>query len=250
LVVRIFRTLTFTVLGNANADAEIGAVVEGQLNLAKRSFALPPGKWTVVSSDEYTASAGVNRTGRIKQQYLVQTDAENRFVAGANVRTTTNSANVSSWNDSNCDRTDTLVRDTFNSGFSFPSCLFVNHLANFGVGVPSNEYDKKIWVWLRDAKVVLPKTAISTLYIKYFSGDFVSVRYSLNPEVGGVAPDTSSVWNQSQWHPEVIKESSERLKYMDALKVWNAALVASSNESLKDGKPQLVSLPVLPGLTR
>jgi hypothetical protein len=220
------------------------------LNLAKRTFALPPGKWTVVNSDEYTANSGVNRTGRIKQQYLVQTDAENRFVAGANVRTTTSSASVTGWNDSSCDRTDTLVRDTFNSGFSFPACLFVNHLANFASGVPSNEYDKKIWVWLRETKVLLPKTAISTLYIKYFSGDFVSVRYSLNPEIGGIAPDTSTAWNQSQWHPELIKESAERLKYMDALKAWNAALVVSSNESLKDGKPQTIGLPTFPGLTR
>ena len=120
-------------IGNVYADAEIGAVVENQLNLSKRAFALPPGKWTVVNSDEFTATVGVSNTGRIKQQYLVQMDAENRFVAAVNIRTTINSATTNGWNDSNCDRKDTVFRDTFNTNFSYPACLLINHAVNFGI---------------------------------------------------------------------------------------------------------------------
>jgi hypothetical protein len=85
-------SLLFLSQGLAWADSELGSIVEGQVNLGKRTFALPPGKWKVINESEFAATSGVNPVGRIKQQYLVQTDAENKFVAAVNIRTTTNTA--------------------------------------------------------------------------------------------------------------------------------------------------------------
>lgn len=237
---------------SAQADAEIGSVVEGQLVLGKRSFALPPGKWTVVNSTEnITTIEGRQEGGRTKGQYLVLTDADNRFIAAANIRTTLGSTRVGSWNDTTCDRKDTLFRDTLDGSIKFPTCLLVNHTTNFwNAGVPSNEYDKKIWSWFQEKKIGLPKTAIVSTYVKFFAGDFVVARYWLNPEVAGIPADTGTAWNQSQWHPELIKSNPDHIRYIDAVKSWNNTLVSESRASLYDGKPTVASLPVLPSLAK
>lgn len=236
----------------AFADDEIGAIVEGQINLGKRTFALPPGKWTIISEAESAATLGVSSVGRIKAQHLSQVDSENRLVATLNLRTTTSSAAVNSWNDSNCaPSSDVIFLDTFNSGFSHPACFVVNHLVNYGkTGAPANDYDKKIYSWLRDSKASLPQTGVILFYIRYFAGDFVTVRYMINPDFAGIAPDNRTAWNQSLWHKDNISASPERVKYVDALKLWSKSMIASSDQSLRNNKPEKAGLPPFPKLDK
>jgi hypothetical protein len=127
--------------------------------------------------------------------------------------------------------------------------LYINHVVNFGnSGTPSNEYDLKIYNWIKESKIQLPKTAIHSFYVRYFSGDFVHIRYSFNPEFSGIPADTANVWSQSAWHKNSISASPERLRFVENVKKWNLALVASSDQSLRDNKPQTIGLPALPGM--
>lgn len=239
----------------AFADAEIGETVESPLVLGKRSIALPPGKWVVVNSTEARAGTdGIAIGAANKGQYLVQLDAQNRLVAAANIRTSlfsSASGGSGGWNDATCNRNDTVFKDTLDGNFKYPTCLLVNHSTNFWTGgVPSNEYDKVIWTWYRDKKVVMPKTAIATVYVKYFSGDYVQVRYWFNPELAGIAPDTTAEWSKSPWHVDLIKSSPDHSRYIDAVKQWNQTLVSANRASLYEGKPSVSSLPALPTLTK
>lgn len=205
----------------------------------------------VNSAEMRTNTDGGTVGGLLKSQFLVLTDADNRLVAAVNIRTTLESTRVGGWNDATCDRKDTLFRNTLDGDFRFPACLLVNHMTGFSsAGVPSNEYDKKIWVWFKERKTVLPKTIIVSSYVKYFSGDFVHIRYWLNPEVAGIPADTGTAWNQSQWHPELIKSNPDHIRYIDAVKSWNNTLVSESRASLYEGKPTVASLPVLPSLAK
>ncbi|MGH8804508.1 MAG: hypothetical protein ACREXN_07175 [Polaromonas sp.] len=248
----LIATVTLLSAIPAQADADIGSVVEGQLVLGKRTFALPPGRWVVVNSSETTTSLDNGTRGAIsKAQYLVLTDADNKLIAAASIRSTLASTHVATWNDATCDRKDTLFRDALDGNFSFPACLLVNHITSFwNAGVPSNEYDKKIWSWYQEKKIALPKTAIASYYLKYYAGDFVQVRYWLNPEVVGIPADTATAWNQSQWHPDLIKSSPDRVRYIDAVKSWSNTLVSANRASLYDGRPNVPSLPALPSLVK
>ena len=188
---------------------------------------------------------------KTKRQHLVLADSQNRLVAAADIDTTLFSTYVSAWSDATCDRKDTVFRDTLDGNFKFPACLLVNHITNFGSGgVPANEYDKVIWTWYRDNKVSLPKTVIFTTYVKYFAGDFVKIRYWLNPDLTGIPSDTASAWNQSPWHRDSIQANPLHSSYIQALQAWNKALVGANRESLYDGKPSISSLPALPTLTK
>jgi hypothetical protein len=175
-------------------------------------------------------------------------DATNALVSAISFRTTIYSTAASSWNDSTCDRKDTLFRDTLDGNFKFPACHLINHVTGFFNNAPSNEYDKRIWSWYKDKKVNLPETAIVSTYVKYFAGDFVQIRVVNNPELAGVKPDGKKVWSESAWHPLLISSSTERSNYIAAVKKWNESLIINGRASLYDGKPIAASLPALPVL--
>jgi hypothetical protein len=235
---------------SAYADASIGDEVSESLTLGKRTFALPPGKWIVVAENANVVSInqGQGAGGTIKSQYLAQLDASNVLVAAISFRTTIDSSAVSTWNDSTCDRKDTLFRDTLDGNFKYPACHLINHVTGFLNSAPSNEYDKRIWSWYKDKKVNLPETAIASIYVKYFAGDFVQIRMFNNPELAGVKPDGKKAWGESAWHPSLISSSTERSNYLAAVKKWNESLITNGRASLYDGKPVAASLPSLPTL--
>lgn len=250
LTVGLAALFVFIAVTPAQADADVGSVIDGQLVLGKRVFALPPGRWIVVNSAESTVGlieSGA-RGASTKSQYLVQVDAENRFIAAVNIRTTLASTHVSYWNDTTCDRKDTLFWDKLDGNFKFPACLLVNYSTNFWKGVPDNEYDKKIWSWYQEKKLTMPSTAVSTAYIKFFAGDFVRATYWFNPELAGIPVDGASVRSQSAWNSELLKSNPERQRYIESVKSWSASLIAANRASLYDGKPNIASLPALPGL--
>jgi hypothetical protein len=231
------------------ADSNIGDVVTTQLRLGKRSFALPPGKWIVIAERENRSSIdGGGNGAKIKNQYLVQQDESGKFIASARIGTTLASTNVSSWNDSTCDRKDVLFRDTLDGNFRYPACNVVNHVTNFlNTDVPTDDYAKSVWTWFRTNKVPLPYNTIFTSYVKYFSGDFVQVSFWFNPEAVGLIDSDKKAWGQSPWHPELIKTDPARTAYIDQVKQWNTALIKNSRATLMDDKPLDPTLPALPG---
>jgi hypothetical protein len=244
--------LPFAVMGTAQADAEMASPVEGQLLLGKRSFALPPGQWHVVDGSENTIqfSRGGGQGGNVKSSYLVQHDAQNRFVAAVGIRTTVNSTGrVESWNDTTCDTKNLLVNQALDGRMSFPACFLIYYVRNFWKNSPSSEDDKKIWSWYQDKKIVMPNTVIAASYIKYFSGDFVRVTYWFNPELAGIQAD-KAVGSPSAWSSELIKSNPENLNYIETVKTWGTSLVATNRASLFDGKPNMAGLPALPGLVK
>ncbi len=102
-------SLALALSGAVLADSKVGDEVTGQLQIGKRSFALPPGKWTVVAERE-SRGGQVNESVSTndKTQYLVQIDGQSKFVSAATFSTTLSSIRVTNWNDSTCDRKDWL----------------------------------------------------------------------------------------------------------------------------------------------
>jgi hypothetical protein len=233
-----------------HAQLAAGTVVSGSATIGAREFALPPGTWKVVAtSDQSTTIGGVDRNGSSRSIYLVQTDQNNRFVAAMTIHTTLASvAGITGWTSEPCKRTDTLYRDKLDGNIHYPACLLINHYTNFWQGgIPTDAFGAQIWTWFHDNKVELPYTTIMSEYTKYFAGDYVVARAWLNPDVAGISPAPRVSWNASPWHPALIKNDPTRLAYIESVKSWSNALVASSRESLMTGK-SAAPLPPLPAL--
>lgn len=243
-------SLTLALSGAVLADSKVGDEVIGQLQIGKRSFALPPGKWTVVAERE-SRGGQVNESVSTndKTQYLVQIDGQSKFVSAATFSTTLSSIRVTNWNDSTCDRKDWLFTDKLDATMTHPACSFVNYSANFwGGNNPKEEFDKTILSWYRDNKVVMPYNAVFTGYRKYFSSDYVRATFWFNPELVGLIDADRKPFAQSPWTIDNIKTDSARLAYIEQVKTWNQTMVKNSKATLMDGKPIDAGLPPMPGI--
>lgn len=232
------------------AQVPEGTVIRGSLQIGSRSFALPPGDWTVLASDEAPLTVdGVSRRGTYRRVYVAQIDASNHFVAAILYRATTSSlAGLYNWAAEPCKRTDTLYRDPLDGNVRFPACLLVNHTTNFMNGqTQRNEFDLKIFTWFENRKIELPYTVIDSGYAKYTSGDFATARVWMNPDVTGIDPGPRGSWQNSPWHPRLIAKDPQRVAYIEQVKAWDSVLVASVKESLMGSQTASIALPPLPG---
>lgn len=233
----------------AIAQVPEGAVVKGALPIGSRSFALPPGDWTVVAVNEAPVTMdGIDKRGTFSRVYLVQVDAGRHFVAAMLYQATTSSlGGVDSWTAEPCKRTDTLYRDTLDGNFKFPACLLVNHVTNFrDPKSQRSAFELKISSWFDERKIELPYSVISNEYTKYGPGDFVAARIWLNPEAAGMGPTDRGTWKNSPWHPRLIAKDPERVAYIEKVKAWDAVFVASVRESFMGSRTASIALPPLP----
>ncbi len=223
------------------------ALVENQVQVGKMMINLPAGQWRVLnSSDARTAIDNGSQGGQVERKYLIQLNEKNQFFAAIFLSATKYSTNVDRWNDSVCERKDTLWIQPLDGNFKFPACLLIGHVFGFWTSVPNNDFDRVMFDWYKQHKVELPKTALLSSYRKYFSGDFIVASYFINPELVGFAPDSGTTWGSSQWHAGVIKEDAAKVKYVEALKTWSQAIEPSHRNSLMKGTPiggQLSALP-------
>ena len=148
-----------------------GSTVKGTLVIGRSTFPLPPGEWKVAATSVGNVTLdGIRKGSSTASTYLVQQDANGTFVAALFHRVPLSSSNTSGWTDNLCDRKDTLFRDAFSGSFNFPECLLINHNVAFWTVTPTVEYDRKIWDWLQQNKVKLPKAVLIASYRKYFGG--------------------------------------------------------------------------------
>jgi hypothetical protein len=225
-----------------------GATAKGALVIGRSTFALPPGEWKVVASGSggnVTNLGTQGSTAAVHQVQLVQLDASRNFVASIFLRVPLSSSSVTRWNDSLCDRKDTLHRDAFSGRFDFPECLLVNHFVPFWANAPSNEFDRKTFDWSQKNAVNLPKTALAATYRKYAAGDFVIVSIAVNPEMFGQEPTVKTAWAESEWHPLILKNDPKRVSFVENFKKWSYVMADNASATLANRKPKLDSLPSL-----
>ena len=223
-------------------------VVTNQIKVGKMTVALPMGEWRLLNTREGRTS---NSNGSVagsetETKYLVRVNEKNQFVAAMLIGAPKHSSMAVRWNDSVCERKDLLWVQQRDGNFNFPACFAINYLHSFWINVPNNDFDKLIFEWFRSGKVELPKTALLVGYRKYFSGDYINITYHINPELTGFAPDTGTTSGNSNWHPGLIKEDPEKVKYIDALKKWIEGIEPHHRASLLKGTPGVESLPSWP----
>ena len=207
------------------------------LQVGKMAVALPPGDWRVLNQREARVNMTSGPGSSTETKYLIRVNEKNQWVGAISVAATKHSGVVTDWTDSVCNRTDMLWIKQTDGNFKFPACLFINHSHPVWTNVPNNEFDKTIFDWYRVNKIELPKTALAVGYRKYFSGDYVTVRFDINPELVGFSPDTGNSRASSQWHPDLIKEDAGKVRYVDALQKWAETMEIPYRNSLRSGSP-------------
>ena len=223
-----------------------GSTVKGSLAIGRSTFALPQGEWKVAATGSGSVTTTLQQIGGATAQvYLVQSDPQGKFIAAMFLRAPLSSTGVSRWNDSLCDRKDTLHRDAFSGRFDFPECLLVNHVVSFWVNAPTNEFDRKVWDWYQKNNISLPKTALASAYRKYASGDYVNVSVWVNPETFGQEPALKTAWAESEWHPLILKNEPKRVGFVENFKKWSYVMADNASATLANRKPKLDSLPSL-----
>lgn len=228
-----------------NLPAE-GTTVKGSLAIGRSTFALPPGEWKVAATGASNVTIPTQVLGAaVHQVQLVQLDPSGNFVASTYLRAPLSSTGLRGWNDSLCDRKDTLHRDAFSGRFDFPECLLVNHVVSFGANAPSNEFDLKSFDWYQKNAVKLPKTVLVSTYRKYASGDFVFVSLAVNPEIFGQELAVKTAWAESEWHPLVIKNDPKRVTFVENFKKWSYVMAENAAATLANRKPKQELLPSL-----
>jgi len=215
-----------------------GSTIKGPLVIGRSTFAMPPGDWRVAAVNSSNVTGDGSRAGysEVASVQLVQSTIDGAFVATILYSAPLGTSRApGSWTDNLCDRRDTLHRDDFSVNPNFPECLLIDHIVNFGANTPRNETQKN--------RAKLPATVLSASYRKYFSGDFVTATIIVNPESLGQEPSLKTVWAESEWHPQVIKNDPKRLEFMEKFKKWSYVMAENARSTLMDRKPKSAALP-------
>lgn len=249
MIMRFLLPLVLALLIGAPSAAQDvpaeGSTIKEKLVLGRSTFALPPGEWQVVATDSRDVTRGGIKAASAVAAYVVQVDASRTFIAGMFHEAPLSSISTSSWNDSLCDRRNTLFYNAFSDRFDFPECLRIDHIVQWFSRVPSGKLDRKVWDWFRKNKVRLPVTVLNSYYRKYFSGDYVQVNISVNPEWFGQEPAVKTIWAESEWEPLTYDNDPKRKAFVENLKKWSYAMADNARATLRDRKPKVAMLPPL-----
>jgi hypothetical protein len=229
------------------AEPAVGEAVTSALEVGKLRVALPPGKWNVVAehTGKATSSDGIPNGAMYKGFYLVQFDAEKRFIGSFYARATTETGKPIEWRNKACERDDTLFRVTLGGPAAAQDCLIMNHLVRFFQARPREQVEREAWQWMQGNDVKLPKTVIE-VQERFFKGpDYLWVNYTVNPEMVDFVPSTVTDWRESEWHPNFVKTDPERKEYVEHLKAWALANAKVHQAALRDNdkKGQIAPYP-------
>ena len=213
-----------------------GEAVSSALEIGKLRIALPPGKWNVVAvhTGKAASSDGIPNGANYKGFYLVQFDADRRFVGSFYARATTETGKPLEWRDKTCGREDTLFRTSLGGAAPAQDCLIMNHLVRFFQARPRDPVEREAWQWVQGNDVKVPKTVIE-VQERFFKGsDYLWVDYTVNPELVDFVPATVTDWRESEWHPNFVKTDPERKEYVEHLKAWALANAKVHQAALRD----------------
>jgi hypothetical protein len=200
-------------------DLPLNAMVtDGFLQIGTHKYPLPPGEWRLIAKTDSTVTIDTFAPGgRILRGYLLNTK-EKQFRAGMLIAASAASSRVGSWTTDPCKRDDVVFKDAFGGNFKFPECLIVNHYVN--LLQPTKDWLNEAAQFVEVNQIVLPKTALAAVYDKFFYGDFVQVRFWINPELADQAPSKASTWTANDWHKDRVARDPAKSLYLDKFTVW------------------------------
>jgi hypothetical protein len=203
------------------ANAELGTIVEdGIVQVGHHNYPLPPGEWRLIAKGSRKVLHVQNQAddAKVISAYLINIK-DKQFRAGIQISATVASSNVGYWVEEPCKRNDVYFKDTLRGNYSFPECLIVNHYV--ALLRPTDTWMNDAAKWTETNGIVVPQTALAAVYDKYENGDFVQVRFWINPELAGQKPSKiADSWIRNDWHKDRVMKDSEKAAYLKKFVAW------------------------------
>ncbi|MFZ6846182.1 hypothetical protein [Undibacterium sp. RuTC16W] len=228
---------------------EVGAIVkDGIVQIGSHQYPLPPGEWVLIGKNKsrvtfaYSSQQGAD----ILTAYLINVK-DKQFRASVKIEATTSSTATHRWMPEPCKRDDVVFKDTMKSNYDYPECLLINH--NTNAFASSNTWLNAVPLWLENNQIKVPVTTLLAQYDKYQTGDFVKVRFWINPELAGQTPSKNASWIKSDWHKDRLEKDTDKQIYMDKFIAWTKQLPSIYKKSLtSDDRP--LAVPDFPDLAQ
>lgn len=181
-----------------------GTVISGGfVTLGKRQVPIPPGEWKLASMTESKVRIPPPQfrdDARTVNALLIRS-RNSEYDIGISISGSLSSHSSQGWSTEPCKSDDALYINSFNSTYSQSECLLID----FYLPNP----DKNI----RD-------TLLFATYSKFLRGDFIIVKYWVNPALRGIATSSTSSRRNSEWHKDKVHLSKEKSEYLARFKEW------------------------------
>jgi hypothetical protein len=221
------------------ANAELGTVVEdGIVQIGHHNYPLPPGEWRLIAkgSRKVLHVQHQEDDAKVINAYLINTK-DKQFRAGIQISATVNSSHIDYWVQEPCKRNDVYFKDTLRGNYGFPECLIVNHYV--ALLRPTDTWMNDAAKWAETNEIIVPQTALAAVYDKYENGDFVQVRFWINPELAGQKPSKiADSWIRNDWHKDRVMNNSEKVAYLGKFVAWAKQIPPIYRNALTSSQPQ------------
>ncbi|MEA3195150.1 MAG: hypothetical protein QOD26_3483 [Betaproteobacteria bacterium] len=223
----------------------VGSVVSGSFVLVNKVVPLPEGEFTLVATqvrEEKFVSGDYARQGhKLVDVALGQiVDQRLRVAVGATALLAWGGGRRE-WTDEPCKRDDTLFRlnqTPFMKRNYEQNCLMVNYLVN-SFGQSATGIYQKFAGWLKDGGGATPiATVMETTITRIAVGDYLAVRYLINPEAYGCDGAPSASWTTSDWHKSRIAKDPEKSRFANGVFEFGKATQVRINEAF-EGRVQV-----------
>ena len=125
--------------------------------------------------------------------------------------------------------------------------MIVNHYVN--LLQPTKDWLNEAAQFVEVNQIVMPRTALAVVYDKFFYGDFVQVRFWINPELADQAPSKTAAWSANDWHKDRVTRDAEKSLYLEKFIGWAKQVPAAYGAALESSKPSAI-LSEFPDLKR
>lgn len=220
-------TLVFLAIGGAQAQSihkmPIGTEVESVATLGRVQIPLPPGKWTLIGTNEtWLNPIGGGQPVPLGHANLalIERDRLVGFIAASAPAQTSTLIRI--W-DKQCERTDLYFLDAapkYNTREQ--SCFLVVHAARtWTAGPNTGASTEAAYTWLAEhPKVVKPSTMLLVRHSNVRASDFVEVEYNFSPEAFGFGPPRDRTTAGNDWHRDKLKNDPARDAFAQAVVTW------------------------------
>ncbi|WP_354362796.1 hypothetical protein [Undibacterium sp. GrIS 1.8] len=226
---------------------EVGTIVkDGIVQIGSHQYPIPAGDWVLVAKHKSAVrfTHSFQPGADILTAYLINTN-DKQFRASVKIEATVSSTSTHSWTPEPCKRDDLIFKDTLKSSYDYPECLLINH--NTNAFASSNTWLNAVPLWLENNQIKTPVTTLLAQYDKYQYGEFVKVRFWINPELAGQTASKSASWIKSDWHKDRLEKDTNKQLYMEKFIAWSKQLPSIYKKSLTSDERPLV-VPDFPDL--
>lgn len=197
------------------------------------------GKWMIFNLARHDGTGGATQIP-FGDVGLFQTEGKN-VVALMTVSANLSQGNLR-WLGEPCKRDDMLYKANIGRSVWEDNCVTINHITNYGNN-PTGR-DGELYVLLVQQGISPPPTVLQVTFTRNgTSGNTITTRVMINPEVLGFARESEVSWGKNPWNKLQSFNDPAKKQFIDALGVWALQFAKQMDDALKQKPDAFASIP-------